>query len=130
MSSLKQYGCKMCWGEDAGEAWDRVIRNTRHALLVDETHFIVSILTCPICAQAFLKVTTETIDWYGGEDPIDRVVIPIDAEERDRLKAASPLTNDILEGIGPGRRSLRYAWPAGAEPSVFWSAGVVVGVHD
>jgi hypothetical protein len=120
----------MCWGEDAGEAWERVIRNTRHALLIDEAHFVVSILTCPTCSQAFLKVMTERVDWYGGMDPSHRIVIPIESSEKDRLIAADPLTNDVIENIGRGRRSLHQVSPAPAERSIGWGTGIFVGFHD
>lgn len=130
MSALNQYGCEMCWGDDAGEVWGRVIRNTHHELLIDETHFIVSILTCPVCSQAYLKVMTERVDWYGGMDPSHRIVIPIESAEKDRLTAADPLTNEMIESIGYGRRSLHQNTPTRAKPNIVWGTGVVVGFHD
>ncbi|HEU4872420.1 MAG TPA: hypothetical protein VFT44_04910 [Pyrinomonadaceae bacterium] len=38
--------------------------------------------SCPSCSQRYLQVTTETVDWKDGEDPIFRTIIPIDDEER------------------------------------------------
>jgi len=100
------------------------------AKLIDEAHFIVSIRACPKCRQHYLQVTTETVDWQDGEDPIHRTVIPLDPEERDRLQLRRPLDAGTLEGVGIGRRSLQYDWPKGQGASTSWSVGVHIGPHD
>ncbi len=127
---MNQVGCEKCWSADADAAWNAVDHAAMDARLIDELHFIVSIRVCPACKQQFLQITTETVDWEGGEDPVYRTVIPIEPDERVELEACNPLTESVLEGIGRGRRSLKYAWPAGQDPSVYWGTGVRIGPHD
>jgi hypothetical protein len=98
--------------------------------LVDEAHFIVSIRKCPVCGQQFLQVTTEIIDWQGGEDPVFRTVMPINTAERTTLEATHPMTNAALESAGTHRQSLKYARPKGKEPELWWGTGMHVGLHD
>ena len=127
---MSQTGCDKCWAPEAATAWD-VIKNVPiEARLIDEAHYIVQIRVCSSCGQNYLQVTTEVVDWQDGEDPISRTVIPIDDEERARLLAAQPLDTATIEGIGIGRQSLRYDWPKGEEPALFWGTGVRVGIHD
>lgn len=127
---MNQFGCDKCWAPEAATAWDLIKDVPIEARLVDEAHYIVLIRACPFCSQSYLQVTTETIDWADGEDPISRTVIPIDDEERGRLLATQPLDPETIEGIGIGRQSLRYDWPKGKEPALFWGTGVRVGIHD
>jgi len=127
---MSQYGCDKCWSSEASKAWQAVTRTPIEEYLIDESHYIVSIRSCPSCSQRYLQVTTETVDWTDGEDPIFRTIIPIDDEERAILTATSPPKTSVLEAIGPARRSLKYAWQKGEEPSTYWGAGVQVGLHD
>lgn len=123
-------GCNKCWSSEAGEAWRAVTSALIETFLIDEPHYIVSIRACTSCAQRYLQVTTETVDFEDGEDPIHRTLIPIDDAERAALMASKPLSTSVIEAIGVGRRSLRYDWPKGKEPSASWGAGVQVGEHD
>lgn len=50
--------------------------------------------------------------------------------QRGRELATQPLDTDTIEGIGIGRQSLRFDWPKGKEPALFWGTGVRVGIHD
>ena len=127
---MSQSGCDKCWSSEASKAWEAVTSIPIEEYLIDESHYIVSIRSCPSCSQRFLQVTTETIDWEDGEDPICRTIIPIDDKERASLIANSPPTTRVLEAISPERRSLKYTWPKGEEPGTFWGAGVQVGLHD
>lgn len=127
---MSQIGCDRCWAPEAATAWNLIKDVPIEERLINEPHYIVQIRVCPSCSQRFLQVTTETIDWADGEDPIARTVIPIDDEERARLIAAQPLGDETIEGIGAGRQSLRYDWPKGKEPALFWGTGVRVGIHD
>lgn len=127
---MSEYGCDKCWSSEASKAWNAVTSIPIEDYLIDESHYIVSIRNCPSCSQRYLQVTTETIDWNDGEDPIFRTIIPIDDEERASLIANSPPKTSVLEAISPGRRSLKYAWQKGEAPSTYWGAGVQVGLHD
>lgn len=127
---MSQFGCDNCWSSEASKAWEAITSVPIEAHLIDESHYIVSIRACPSCSQHYLQVTTETIDWKDSEDPIYRSVIPIDDKERARLFAMRPLSTEIIEGIGIGRRSLKYDWPKNQEPTTYWDTGVHVGIHD
>jgi hypothetical protein len=127
---MSLFGCDKCWSSEAARAWETVTNVPFKEWLIDESHFIVSIRKCPCCSQLFLQITTETIDWQDGEDPIFRTVIPIDDEEQSELIGKTSLGERDLESIGVGRQSLKYDWPKGKESSTYWSAGVIVGPHD
>ena len=100
---MSQCGCDKCWSSEASKAWKAVTSIPIEEYLIDESHYIVSIRNCPSCSQRYLQVTTETVDWKDGEDPIFRTIIPIDDEERASLTANSPPKTSVLEAIGPGR---------------------------
>lgn len=95
---MSQCGCDKCWSSEASKAWKAVTSIPIEEYLIDESHYIVSIRSCPSCSQRYLQVTTETIDWKDGEDPIFRTIIPIDDEERANLIANSPPETSVLAG--------------------------------
>ncbi len=127
---MSDYGCEKCWSTEASEAWRAVTNIPIQTYLIDESHYIVSIRVCPSCSQHYLQVTTETIDWSDGEDPIYRTIIPIDDAERTELTSSKRLDVNIIEGVGVGRQSLRFDRPKNQEPSTYWGKGVRVGDHD
>ena len=99
--------------------------------LIDESHFHVMILTCPHCAQRFVSVFTETIDWVNGDDPQESTLLPVtEAEETDLGGRRASLTESDLNWVGSGRRSLRRDCPSGAAQRIFWAKGISVGRHD
>src|ERR671932_749084 len=59
----QKFGCELCWPADARAAWVARGGLTRLEGLVDESHFIVTILACPRCDQRYVSIFTETIDW-------------------------------------------------------------------
>jgi len=128
--SVSQFGCGECWSSEASEAWEAVTSIPIEAHLIDDSHYIVSIRACQSCAQRYLQVTTEIVDWKDGEDPIHRTIIPIDDAERARLTTSETPDTSVIEAVGAGRRSLQYDWPKGLDPSTYWSTGVHVGEHD
>ena len=127
---MSEYGCKECWSSEAAEAWRAVTSIPIQTYLIDESHYIVSIRMCPSCSQHYLQVTTETVDWNGGEDPISRTIIPIYDAERNELTSSKGLDTNVIEAVGVGRQSLKFDWPKNQEPSTYWGAGVRVGLHD
>lgn len=127
---MSQTGCHKCWAPEAVTAWNLIKDVPIEERLIDEPHFIVLIRSCPSCSQSYLQTTTEVVDCQDGEDPVARTAIPIDDEERARLLATQPLGEETIEGIGIGRQSLRYDWPKGKGPTLFWGIGVRVGIHD
>jgi len=127
---MSEYGCEKCWSSEAAAAWRAVTSIPIEAYLIDELHYIVSIRLCPSCSQHYLQVTTETVDWKDGEDPIYRTIIPIDDAERIELTSSKPLDANVIERVGVGRQSLKFDWPKNQESSTYWDTGVNVGPHD
>ncbi len=116
----------MCWSEDAPVAWERVKQASIEKYLVDEAHFIVSIRKCAACAQFFLQVTIERVDWQDGEDPIQRTVMPMSGAEGVELLRQCPPSETAIEAVGIDRCALRYDWLKGEKPIVRWSTGLRV----
>lgn len=127
---IETSGCNRCWPTSADDAWAAKSASTIKTFLIDDLHYIVSIWLCPTCAQHFLSVTTEMIDWEAGEDPIYRTFMPITQSELAALMEFNPPTETTLNAIGLGRRCLKYDHPKDHPPSVYWSTGILVGAHD
>lgn len=125
-----QFGCPECWPDAADAAWEARRQLERSRELVDESHFHVMILTCRDCEQAFLSVFTELID-YGGDDSQGWTLMPLTAEEAQRL---SGLPEDAIERamyeFGADRRSLRRIHPRGMTAGCAWGRGIVRLPHD
>jgi len=89
------------------------------------------ILACPHCAQRFVSVFTEMIDWRDGDDPQYWTLLPItEAEAADLVRDGDALTETTLNSLGSGRRCLRIDHPKGAPKKIFWATGMRVGLHD
>jgi len=125
-----KFGCDKCWLLEASEAYEAVTDLPIEIYLINEPHFIVSIRACPLCSQRYLQITTEIVDWRDGEDPIYRKIIPINDAELARLTSSSSLDDRIIESVGIGRQSLKYDWPSGSDPIIYWGTGVNIGLHD
>jgi hypothetical protein len=129
--SGETFGCERCWPSSADAAWRSRQTLTCEADLIDESHFHAMILACPECAQRFVSVFTETIDWADGDDPQYWVVLPItEAETADLARRRGSPTESKLHSLGPGRRCLRRDHPKGEAPSCFWGADIFVHWHD
>ena len=127
---MSEYGCNECWSSQASEAWRSVTSIPIQVHLIDESHYIVSLRVCPSCSQHYLQVTTETVDWKDGEDPIYRTIIPIEIAECAELTSSKRLDANVIEGVGVGRQSLRFDCRKNQEPSTYWVTGIRVGIHD
>ncbi len=93
-------------------------------MLVDEFHFIVSILECPSCSQLFVSVLTEIVDWVGGDDSQYWTLMPITAAEAVASREqGDSLSEAKLAALGAGRRSLHRDYPTGEAQRIYWSAG-------
>lgn len=127
----QEFGCQLCWPADARAAWGARDRLTRLKELIDESHFIVATLVCPLCDQRYVSIFTELIDWEEGEDPQYWTLMPITEAEAEGLTQQETFLNeDSLNALGPGRRCLRRDHPKAGPPQVFWGRGVLVGPHD
>lgn len=126
-----EFGCNDCWPMDPDSAWKARSKLVREAELIDESHFHVMILACNQCAQRFVSVFTETIDWEDGEDPQSWMLLPITDAEVDKLvQQRESLTEDWINALGSERRCLRHDYPKGIAPYSFWSTGMWIPVHD
>lgn len=100
--------------------------------LTDESHFMVTLLQCPVCGQCFLKIFTELIDWTNGDDSQAWMYVPISAAEAALLRSAGERVNDrFLLDMKIDRRFLSVVYPRGGEKRVQWGAGpLVILPHD
>ena len=127
----REFGCDLCWPADARAAWGARDGLSRLKELIDESHFIVALLACPRCAQRYVSVFTELIDWGDGNDPQYWILLPItEAEAGGLIEQGSSLKETSLNALGRGRRSLQRDHPKAGPPRVFWGSGVFVGPHD
>jgi hypothetical protein len=127
----QDFGCERCWPPAADAAWEARGALTHVTDLIDESHFHVMILACPGCAQRFVSVFTETIDWVNGDDPQESALLPVtEAEDADLVQRRDSLTEADLNWVGSGRRCLRRDCPSGAAQRLFWGTGISVGRHD
>src|SRR5262245_31411288 len=128
MNDAQEFGCEGCWPAAADAAWLARSALKQIATLFDESHFHVMILTCPRCAQRFVSIFTERIDWTGGDDPQYWQLLPLtEPETTSLLDRGDSLTETTLETLGANRRSLHRDYPSDAEPRVFWRAGISIG---
>ena len=126
----EEFGCHACWPASAGEAWDALNKISTRANPVDESHFVVKVLQCPMCSQSFVTVFTETVDWIDGEDPQYRMAMPLFEEEAVELAAATEGVEKIIRGLPAARPSLKSDFPKGGDFVKYWSHGISVGFHD
>jgi hypothetical protein len=102
------------------------------ARLVDESHFSVALSRCPACGQAYASTFSERIDWSGGNDPQDWLVLPLDAAEAQGLSAApADEVEAALNELPPRRYLLRWFAREATAPEAQWREGVVwLAPHD
>jgi hypothetical protein len=124
------FGCPLCWPSSPESAWARRPTLERGLRLIDESHFDVVLLRCPVCGQVFVSLWTERIDWAGGADPQSWTLLPLTAEEALGLAGGGPPVEAALERLGPDRRSLRRERPSDGAHRLFWGRGILVGRHD
>jgi hypothetical protein len=119
-----RFGCEQCYGHDPYAAWEATKTLERTHVLVDDSHFIVQLLRCRACDQDYLWVSTEVVDWSGGDDAQHRQVVPITAAETAELASGGEPDPAALAAFADGRRYLRSDWPTGREsPKISWVAG-------
>lgn len=128
----EDFGCKRCWPRAAKVAWEARPGLSRVVELIDESHFRVVMLACPHCAQRFVSVFAERVDWTDGDDPQYWTQLPIsEAEANDLLlRDRASLTEAMLDSLGPGRRCLRLEHPKGGPRRILWGSGISVEPHD
>ncbi|MEO0424700.1 MAG: hypothetical protein AAF184_20350 [Pseudomonadota bacterium] len=126
------FGCEVCLPDDveaAAACWPKV--PVTHALIA-ESHFSVKLRRCERCAQQFVSVFTEQIDWENGEDPQRSCAMPIDELDEARLRKAhaSGRLEEAVCALAPTRRSVSTDWPSGRPKRIAWTRGMTIGPHD
>ena len=87
------------------------------ALLVDDSHLIISIRSCRNCQRRYLVVFYELIDWTDGDDSQARVFMPITPEAEAQMLSLGPdLDEQALMGMNLSGDQLVWSWPRGGEP--------------
>jgi hypothetical protein len=126
------FGCDHCWPVEAEAAWSATCKLMRDTELIDESHFHILIVKCNQCAQRFISVFTEMIDWENGNDPQYRILLPItDFEAVSLIQNRDSISEDVINALGKGRKSLRRDFPKdAASPYTYWGSGIFVGPHD
>ncbi len=120
MGARTENGCAQCFGDDAAAAYKNTRQLERIRVLTDDSHFIVQILRCNECGQHFLWITTEVVDWSGGDDAQYRRVIPLTQSEANALSEEP--APDELRPFADGRRYLQIDWPTEDErPTAAWT---------
>jgi hypothetical protein len=123
----ESFGCERCCPPDAEAAFRARAELSTVADLIEESHYYVTVYACSVCAQRFVSVFTETIDWETGDDPQSWTLLPITEHEATRLLAErDALSGWTLNALGPTRRSLRHSSPN----QTYWGSGLWVGMHD
>jgi hypothetical protein len=127
MSTSETFGCATCWPPAADGARESLLALKIDAELIDESHFMVKLRSCPGCRQRFVSVFTETIDWEGGNDPQCWCVLPVSHAESQALLTAGSALIAQLHALAPDRRSL---CDDSQSARTYWSHGVLIGPHD
>jgi len=125
----REFGCPVCWPQDPAMAWEARKKMEVNSLLVDESHFIVSIRRCNACSQSYVSVFAERIDWVAGDDPQHWTLMPILPEEVEAL-CSSAISEAELESLGRRRKSLKRDFPSNGEITTYWSIGISIPPHD
>jgi hypothetical protein len=126
-------GCPRCFGDDAAKVWDDHGALDLVARVADESHFVADVLACPCCGQRFASLFCERIDWQGGNDPQDWLLVPLSADEASAVVAAGEQGAErVLSSLTAPRRFLLRYYPASSnDPEVGWRDGrVIVPPHD
>ncbi|MFF4378338.1 hypothetical protein [Kitasatospora sp. NPDC001547] len=118
-----EFGCAKCYGEDEKAVWGRQREGFEHeAEVVDGSHFSVGLRRCRECAQRFVWIFSEVVDWMGGDDAQYVTIMPVTADEAAGLRQGT-LRPQQLGGLGRDRRHLDHDWPTGGPASLRWRSG-------
>ncbi len=129
-ATSETFACNTCSPPNADDAWGALRLLRLEFELVDESHFMIKLRSCPNCQQHFLSVFAETIDWADGEDPQFWCLLPITPAESKMLSGSGGESVSQLYALAPDRRSLCHGSPKGGDPVSYWSSDVVIGPHD
>jgi hypothetical protein len=118
-------GCLKCCGESAEKTWNYHSKEQGcefGQVIMNESHLGVSLRHCRSCAQTFVSVFTEFIDWSAGDDAQYVTLLPVTNVEAEALVDCTLRACEI-GGLGANRRYLCWEWPTGGKERAFWETG-------
>ncbi|MBP2325134.1 hypothetical protein JOF56_005519 [Kibdelosporangium banguiense] len=119
------FGCRQCYGEDAGTVMTWCTKNLKITKrIVTDSHFGVSVRHCPACDQLFIAIFTEFVDWTAGDDAQYFDIVPVTPVELARIEEAGRTLVTDLGRLGHGRKHVASSHPTGEPREVFWKHGV------
>ena len=125
-------GCDRCFQASAEDAAEGRNRLTGSGSLLDESHFMASIVSCPDCGQRYLSIFCETVDWVDSDDPQCKTLLPLTEEESVRLTALGDAIDEAtLMKLDNARRYLHIDFPKGGGTNAQWfPGGFWIRAHD
>jgi hypothetical protein len=125
-------GCEACLRGSPEQAWSALAALRVVDELVDEPHYRVRLLECPVCGDRCASVFAESVDWQDGDDAQEWLVLPLSRDEAEYLIGQQPeQVGPILETIGRSRRFLDVDHPTGRARTLRWVAGGLhIPLHD
>jgi hypothetical protein len=128
MSDLPRCADCLPYDASAALAW----RSERVEVLVEDSHFRVTISQCVLCTAMYLRVFAEKIDWAGGNDPQQVIRFPISFTQACALFSADELeVESLAQQFGSAIRFAESYWPATGDPSTRWAEGsCLIMPHD
>jgi hypothetical protein len=135
------FGCPHCSNPELKSAWEACGSFVHVSEVVTEDHFIVALYACPSCGQRFLRSFTEMINWGGGEDSQCVSLLPLTADECERVMAEKKNFDPRwlvdcarerrhLVKLSPDPGAGRLARVVVQGGAVFWADGFHVEPHD
>ena len=120
-----------CFDGSAEEAWARRAKWSVTDVLIEESHFGVTLLRCDGCGRRLAKVFCERIDWQGGNDPQAWKILPVSEGEADELRRLGEGAHEGALGRLSPRRCLEAYFPSDGAMQIDWVEGPGVFMpHD
>jgi hypothetical protein len=128
---VKGFGCCHCCAAAKPSSWsDHVGALERVSVLVDKSHFDVSVRRCGQCGQRFVFVFTEFVD-PSGQDPQYWTLIPVDDAELDTIIAMGSHPDlELIGALGTDRRCLYYNHPTDSDADWGWVEGRPIWLQE
>jgi len=119
-----------CIGDDAYTAAGLIRRADTVRTYADESHYKVTLIACPACGGAFLRLFTELTDFHGGEDSQTWITVPLTEEEGDYLRRGGDWYA-VMNDFGDHRRHLAQVFPRTPGGGASWETGsITILPHD
>jgi hypothetical protein len=118
---VKEFGCEHCYAAaEPASGSGHVGALDTVSVLVDKSHFDVSVRRCTQCGQQFVFVWTEFVD-LSGQDPQYWTLIPVDDAELETIIAMGSRPDlEFIGSLGLDRRCLAYNHPRDAAATWNW----------